>query len=196
MENPRITEASMAAAALLSGERVLVVDSGTDIVSRYEKNKMGLNCTYCDGGDFSDLTRHKEDYMNAFDAVICPHLLYNLVAKNRQYLMACLVFCMDKNSRLIFSIPKIRNYVIDRPFELWGQKHVLREEGKHYRLYRKRLWGEKPVERWNKTVVVSPSQMFNAWNAENPSAQWDMDNIAIKDLETHFLFTIPMKKSI
>lgn len=187
---------------LINNERVLVIDSGSDLVDEINKRKLNVHITYCDSDDFTSLTRYPEDHMNAFDVIFCPSCLYNIQAENRQLVLQFIVWAMKDSSRLVFSVPNINRFVINNEILWKGSKCYLKEDSRFFKitkytsLFKPNTWLRADKEFWHKTTVRFPLQNFHIWNTENPMSQWDLKNLAVKGDGDYIFCVIDMRKPI
>ena len=184
--------------SILSNENILIIDDDMFIYNNLDRMKMSFTLTYCNPGDFRTITLHPSSYMNFFDVVICPDAIYNIKNNNRQSILKCIVWSMKSDSRLMFSIPNIRKFCINKIFinNDDNNKYLLKEHLTYYVLKKKSFFLLSKKEYWHKTTLCVPSQIFKIWNSENPFSQWDINNIAIKEFGNRFLYMIKMKKNI
>lgn len=186
---------------IVNNERILIIDNGLALMDEINSKKLEVDISYCDPGDFTTLTRYPEDYMNAFDVVFCPYSLYNMQAENRQLVLQFIVWAMKDSSRLIFSVPNIKNFYGKNI--TWKEKNCSLIEKERFfkvitrrKLFKISTWFGRKVEYWHKTSVRFPFHVFRSWNSENPISQWNLDNIAVKHAGDFIFCSLDIKKSL
>lgn len=177
-------------------ERVLVIDDSLYLCELLDKRNMKLNIDYCNSRNFKSITDNQDNYMNAFDIVLCPECIYNLNINNYQLLLQCIVWSMAKNSKIVFCVPNINMFKLNSYFKINNKEYILKEGRNHFSLCYKYFIFNKIIENWNKLLVTFPTQIFKVWNNTNSLSQWNLNNLKIKQYENYLLYEIDMRKNI
>jgi hypothetical protein len=103
---------------------------------------------------------------------------------------------MKEKSRIVFSIPNIKFFVLNTKFKYMDHEFILKDKGKYLEISDREKWFNNQKERWHTPTVKYPTQLFRVWNSENPLCQWDLEHIAIYQSEGYTFYSIDMSKNI
>ena len=85
--------------------------------------------------------------------------IYNIKAENRDFVLKFIIWSMKPHSRLIFSVPNIKKFLVNKDCVWKNQKCVFLEKNKFFIMKEKRSifkpksWLFCKKEYWHKTTV-------------------------------------------
>lgn len=194
---------------ILTNEKVLIIDKDDDLYNHichvYASSSIDIkaNLVLINQSDLKPFTKHTGEYINAFDAVLCPHFLYDVNCTNRIDLLKCIVWAMAKASRLVFAMPNIKYYLKI----LRDSKKALLDKEKNMYIFKyenslviKHKTYGLPIyfteQYWNTNMLMFPDQLFKVWNSEYPDAQWKIDTSEVLNKEKHSVLSLMLDKKI
>ena len=187
-----LCETMMRAAGPLKHQVALALMDKSDPAADVFRGQFGDTMFFCPEKDLRPLTRTAA-CMNAFDVVFCPRLFYLLRETDIDEFLKIMVWSMAPESSFVFAVPNRQRLQSGKIVLPGGVECRVNAKEDSYEL-RPGLFSRKV--RCNRNSVDGWKAAFIRWNALNPRAEWDVDDVTACASGDMVACCVPMAKRI